>query len=68
MFWNLKKIHIDLHSNSILRVSKGENLKYENRDMCYRIIYNCTKTLKKSKYIRVIFKETSDPFTQRNLI
>lgn len=68
MFWNLKKIHIDLHGNSILRVSKGDYLKYENRDMCYRIIYNCTKTWKKSKHIRVIFKETSDPFTQRNLI
>lgn len=47
MFWNLKKIHIDLHGNSILRVSKGDYLKYENRDMCYRIIYNCTKTWKK---------------------
>ena len=41
----LKRL-IDLHSNSILRISKGDNLKYGNRDIYYRIVYNSAKNWK----------------------
>lgn len=46
MYWNLKKAHNDLHSNSISEIHKKNNFKYGNRDTYYRIVYNSAKNWK----------------------